>query len=84
MIKLLHGAAQNFCCQYKGELEAGAYSKVLNQILTIYILQGTASVVLAGLVAALRLVGGTLAEHTYLFLGAGEVFFYAFLFGPSL
>jgi len=36
-------------------------------------LQGTASVVLAGLVAALKLVGGTLAEHTFLFLGAGEV-----------
>ncbi|XP_010915394.1 NADP-dependent malic enzyme [Elaeis guineensis] len=35
-------------------------------------IQGTASVVLAGLVAALNLVGGTLAEHTYLFLGAGE------------
>ncbi|XP_072965543.1 NADP-dependent malic enzyme-like isoform X1 [Typha angustifolia] len=35
-------------------------------------IQGTASVVLAGLVAALKLVGGTLAEHTYLFLGAGE------------
>lgn len=36
-------------------------------------LQGTASVVLAGLLAALKVVGGTLAEHTYLFLGAGEV-----------
>ncbi|XP_008794107.1 NADP-dependent malic enzyme-like isoform X1 [Phoenix dactylifera] len=35
-------------------------------------IQGTASVVLAGVVAALKLVGGTLAEHTYLFLGAGE------------
>ncbi|XP_010925546.1 NADP-dependent malic enzyme isoform X2 [Elaeis guineensis] len=35
-------------------------------------IQGTASVVLAGIVAALKLVGGTLAEHTYLFLGAGE------------
>ncbi|KAL5729029.1 malate dehydrogenase (oxaloacetate-decarboxylating) (NADP(+)) [Ranunculus cassubicifolius] len=35
-------------------------------------IQGTAAVVLAGLVASLKLVGGTLAEHTFLFLGAGE------------
>lgn len=35
--------------------------------------QGTASVVLAGLISSLKLVGGTLAEHTFLFLGAGEV-----------
>ena len=38
-----------------------------------HLLQGTASVVLAGLLAALKLVGGTLADHKFLFLGAGEV-----------
>lgn len=37
------------------------------------LLQGTASVVLAGLVASLKLIGGNLADHKFLFLGAGEV-----------
>ncbi|XP_022754981.1 NADP-dependent malic enzyme-like isoform X3 [Durio zibethinus] len=35
-------------------------------------IQGTASVVLAGVVAALKLIGGTLTDHRFLFLGAGE------------
>ncbi|KAJ7965921.1 Malic enzyme [Quillaja saponaria] len=35
-------------------------------------IQGTASVVLSGMIASLKLVGGTLADHTFLFLGAGE------------
>ncbi|KAH9325460.1 hypothetical protein KI387_005638, partial [Taxus chinensis] len=35
-------------------------------------IQGTAGVVLSGLVASLKLTGGRLYDHTFLFLGAGE------------
>jgi len=36
-------------------------------------LQGTAAVTLAGLLAALPITGGTLADHQFVFFGAGEV-----------
>ena len=42
------------------------YSKVPSSIYIVYKLQGTASVVLAGLIVAQKLLGGILAEHTFL------------------
>ncbi len=35
-------------------------------------MQGTAAVALAGLLGAMRIAGGKIAEHTFLFLGAGS------------
>ncbi|GJR32876.1 integrase, catalytic region, zinc finger, CCHC-type containing protein [Tanacetum coccineum] len=44
---------------------------------------GTASVVLLGLILALKLVGRSLANHKFLFLGAGEVSLIKSHFGAS-
>lgn len=47
--------------------------KELKKSELLFSFQGTAAVVLSGLVAALKSLGGTLADHTFLFFGAGEV-----------
>ena len=39
----------------------------------VYFDLGTAAVVLAGLIGALRVTGKKLTENTYLFVGAGQV-----------
>lgn len=63
---------QGYYCHY-GESSISLFNS------SFYLLQGTAAVVLAGLVASLKLLGGTLADHTFLFLGAGEVRLYSSL-----
>lgn len=49
---------------------------VISDNVSLFSYQGTTSVVLAGLISALNLVGGTLADHKFLFLGAGEVLYH--------
>ena len=51
-------------------LSCGLYNLFLRYALCTLI-QGTTSVVLVGLIVALKLVGGTLFNHRFLFLGAG-------------
>lgn len=46
---------------------------LLRIFLSLNVIQGTACVVLGGLLSALKLIGGTLSDHTFLFLGVGEV-----------
>lgn len=58
-------------------------SRVVNDTHSV---QGTAAAVLAGLLAAVKVVGGSLADHTFMFFGAGEVVFpstHAFLLNEA-
>lgn len=69
--------------QGKAKRELRDFNSILNPFsmttflfLSIFIfLVGTASVALAGLLAAQKVVGKSLSEHKILFLGAGEVSF---------
>ncbi len=61
------------CCPLAKDGEGLQESKPLKRFLSGFFVQGTAAVALAGLIAALPLTGGTLADHKFLFFGAGEV-----------
>ena len=49
-----------------------SYLQDTTQLILFAMVIGTTSVVLARLLAALKLSDGTLADHKFLFLGAGE------------